>query len=582
MVRRRGNKLPKKEEKNAVGSQTAPTSSAAINKEHETAVANDTMSTSTKSSKTDKKKKRSPPPVLGHPSYKSATQLRNARKRRKLKNEKANHQQKLLKQQQRKEAKAAGSPLPPSSSLSTQPVIVQDPSLKYLSDPKSAPIIQKMIKFFEEEQQQQEVQGGTKFRFDGVFLISPKEGWRTVTKLAAREKSPQHGDRCVTIGMFMPGSHDIVPVSNSKVHHPSINTAIQAIQKKCRSLGIQPYNETEGKGSLRHIAINVERATGNQQVTLVWNDDDNVDKEEQKHKLNDLCQELQKVSDNKGDKRLTLHSLWIHKNNAWKHANSIFDREGNWELILGQQYLIEKLNFDTQKKDDDETKVVSESNEDEELQKTPVPPEVSLHFPPQVFRQANIDAFTFIIARIRSWLFENKPNPKKSYYSKHCVELYGGVGTIGLHLVDMISKSLVCSDENPFNQKCFELAQKKLESDCNNGDFKQQQKIVNSIRYESKSATQMVEHNQLDNADLIIVDPPRKGLDDVVLDGLCANSTGSSDIQTLVYVSCGFDAFMKDYECLTTKGNWVLQHAEGHILFPGSDAIETLAIFVKK
>eukprot|EP00913_Durusdinium_trenchii_P011203 g10521.t1 len=40
-------------------------------------------------------------------------------------------------------------------------------------------------------------------------------------------------------------------------------------------------------------------------------------------------------------------------------------------------------------------------------------------------------------------------------------ELYGGVGTIGLHLADRVS-SLVCSDENPHNRLCFKRSAKAL------------------------------------------------------------------------------------------------------------------------
>ena len=87
---------------------------------------------------------------------------------------------------------------------------------------------------------------------------------------------------------------------------------------------------------------------------------------------------------------------------------------------------------------------------------------------------------------------------------------------------------------------------------------------------------------RLYNVDLIIVDPPRKGLDQQVLQRLCSfKAAATTKATTLIYVSCGFDAFCNDYEQLTTVGKWKLQHAEGHILFPGSDAIETLAFFTK-
>jgi tRNA/tmRNA/rRNA uracil-C5-methylase (TrmA/RlmC/RlmD family) len=192
---------------------------------------------------------------------------------------------------------------------------------------------------------------------------------------------------------------------------------------------------------------------------------------------------------------------------------------------------------------------------------------IPLQFPPQVFRQGNLDAFTKIIVKIRSWL---RDQPARNKYN--CLELYGGVGTIGLHLVDLL-ESLTSSDENPFNKDCFETTVTALQV--------QKPKCKCSISYESKNATDMVlTQNALDDADLVIVDPPRKGLDEEVVQELCrTNGAGPS---RLIYVSCGFDAFRRDFDNLTVTGQWKLDHAEGHVLFPGSDAIETLAFFTRE
>ena len=43
-------------------------------------------------------------------------------------------------------------------------------------------------------------------------------------------------------------------------------------------------------------------------------------------------------------------------------------------------------------------------------------------------------------------------------------------------------------------------------------------------------------------------------------------------------VSCGFGAFQRDCERLL-RGGWRVGHAEGHVLFPGSDHVETLCVF---
>jgi len=55
-----------------------------------------------------------------------------------------------------------------------------------------------------------------------------------------------------------------------------------------------------------------------------------------------------------------------------------------------------------------------------------------LRFPPTVFRQANVDGFATIIGSIKPFL---PPHAR-------VVELYGGVGTIGLHLVDQVRSTL--------------------------------------------------------------------------------------------------------------------------------------------
>ena len=74
----------------------------------------------------------------------------------------------------------------------------------------------------------------------------------------------------------------------------------------------------------------------------------------------------------------------------------------------------------------------------------------------------------------------------------------------------------------------------------------------------------------------LIVDPPRKGLDQEVVDHLCRGDSKAT--QLVVYVSCGFRAFQRDCDALLKSGQWLVESAEGHLLFPGSDAIETLAI----
>ena len=103
-----------------------------------------------------------------------------------------------------------------------------------------------------------------------------------------------------------------------------------------------------------------------------------------------------------------------------------------------------------------------------------------------------------------------------------------------------------------------------------------------------KNATDVVQYKgnlpKGNNAEILIVDPPRKGLDEYVLNALTNEKNVNSTCifnrtKLLVYVSCGFDAFQSDCNALLRSKKWKLDHAEGHVLFPGSNAIETLAFF---
>jgi tRNA/tmRNA/rRNA uracil-C5-methylase (TrmA/RlmC/RlmD family) len=114
------------------------------------------------------------------------------------------------------------------------------------------------------------------------------------------------------------------------------------------------------------------------------------------------------------------------------------------------------------------------------------------------------------------------------------------------------------------------------------------------------SAATALKSGQALGAEVLIVDPPRRGLEDEVLDELCKPFNPkqpcvesptvltvpdelvnwTNDVQTLIYVSCGFDALARDCDkLLSSRGGWMLESATGYVLFPGSNHVETLCIF---
>lgn len=125
--------------------------------------------------------------------------------------------------------------------------------------------------------------------------------------------------------------------------------------------------------------------------------------------------------------------------------------------------------------------------------------------------------------------------------------------------------------------------------------------------------------NWLKGSDVVVVDPPRKGLDASLIDALRTASSrgdakdmppskGTSDKvekrpwilraqqagvessrelgeadstwpDTLIYISCGWEAFKRDCTDLVEGGSWHLFAGQAYNFFPGTDSIELLAIF---
>ena len=78
---------------------------------------------------------------------------------------------------------------------------------------------------------------------------------------------------------------------------------------------------------------------------------------------------------------------------------------------------------------------------------------------------------------------------------------------------------------------------------------------------------------RVENDDVVIADPPRKGLDSELLAALCAHPAGR-----FVYLSCGLPAFLRECADLRRAG-WRLAALEIWDFFPHTAHVETVARF---
>ena len=96
--------------------------------------------------------------------------------------------------------------------------------------------------------------------------------WRTHAKLAVQPLSRWGG---LKIGLYKENTHEVEAITDCKVHHPRINTAVEELKRAAMDIvvkGFQPaVNGRPAEGDLRYVQMTVERRSGKIQLVLVWN-----------------------------------------------------------------------------------------------------------------------------------------------------------------------------------------------------------------------------------------------------------------------------------------------------------------------
>ena len=172
---------------------------------------------------------------------------------------------------------------------------------------------------------------------------------------------------------------------------------------------------------------------------------------------------------------------------------------------------------------------------------------VDVFFPPSAFGQNHLPLFDQAALRIQALVPE-----------RACVaELYCGVGAIGLGL-------LARGAEVRFNERGHGgLAGLALGLAARPAAERARTRI-----YEGAAGDHTA---MLPGADLVLVDPPRKGLDRLVLDALTA-----APPERLVYLACDRHSLTRDLEILLAPGRMALRGIEAFDFFPFTEHVETL------
>ncbi|CAN0925373.1 Uncharacterized RNA methyltransferase pc1998, partial [Linum grandiflorum] len=405
--------------------------------------------------------------------------------------------------------------------------------------------------------------GVSDFSFDSCRLW----GWRCRAKLAIRGTSADP-----LIGLYEEGTHNVVDIPFCKAHHPRINAAVELLRKGIIELRILPYDEDLGTGDLRYVQMAVtthntslpasERyRNGKVQVSLVWNTRN--ESSPSSEKLSALAEFIWRNGGPRSDDDI-IHSVWA--NFQTSSNNIIFGNR--WRHLLGERDFWEHVGG------------------------------IDVFLVPSGFGQANTRAFESLLRKLHKYVPQGAT----------VADLYAGAGVIGLSVAaNRKCRSVKCIEVNKESKLSFEKTVERLPKS-----------IDGSISWH-QADTSVDPISWLVGSEVVIVDPPRKGLDASLVDALntissasfrTKSSTNSSQVkeekrpwvlrakessvhvgssatldaprvlpQTLIYISCGWESFKEDCKSLLSTKKWRLEQAHGFNFFPGTQSIEVLAVF---
>jgi 23S rRNA (uracil1939-C5)-methyltransferase len=174
----------------------------------------------------------------------------------------------------------------------------------------------------------------------------------------------------------------------------------------------------------------------------------------------------------------------------------------------------------------------------------------AIHYPPGAFGQNNLEIAERIVAHVR----ESIP------HGSRVAEFYAGVGAIGLSALDRISE-LRLNEVSPHSLQGLEMGLAELSP-----TDRTRISVVPGIAGAAREAAR--------DANVVIADPPRKGLDPDLTAWLIDRPP-----EHFIYVSCGLDSFLSDTAQLTAGGKLRLCTLTAFNLMPFTDHVETVARF---
>jgi tRNA/tmRNA/rRNA uracil-C5-methylase (TrmA/RlmC/RlmD family) len=174
----------------------------------------------------------------------------------------------------------------------------------------------------------------------------------------------------------------------------------------------------------------------------------------------------------------------------------------------------------------------------------------AVHYPPGAFGQNNLDIAQNIIEHVRAQIAQGA----------RVTEFYAGVGAIGLSVLARVSE-IRMNEVGAHSLRGLDLGLAQLDA-------------ANRAKIAVAPGPAGAACLAASGADVVIADPPRKGLDPELTEYL-----GEQPPECFLYVSCALESLLHDTAQLTSRGKLRLRALNAFNLLPFTEHVETVARF---
>ena len=347
-------------------------------------------------------------------------------------------------------------------------------------------------------------------RYDGILSMETPHRFRNKMQVPFAIRNDK-----VIYGFYAGRTHHIVEFDYCLAGFKGSDIILNIIRDAIIRFNISVYDENKNDGVFREVLIRCGNVSKEVSLTYIINDND-YKKNLDKYKVFDeyVVDRFYKYEGLQDSYNILTSTLNINTSNT----NVLF---GNKNVILrGLGYIEDYIG------------------------------DIKYHISPESFYQVNMYMTKLLYDRVLD--YGNFSGSEK------VIDLYCGIGTISLYVAKYVKSILG-----------IEIVEKAIE----NAEENAKMNNIKNADFTCGDISERYSGNELvDSYDVVIVDPPRKGLDEKVI-----NCIASMKPKKIIYVSCDPATLARDIKSFSCK-QYCLDKFVNVDMFPHTMHIETVAL----